>query len=77
MLLLQLLPNDDAVFPPQDIIPAQAEDFRLPHAGKDIEEKDVVKLVVLDRRCPALRDTRQGAFVSGIVDNDLVTLGGG
>ena len=89
MLLLQLLPNDDAVFPPQDIIPAQAEDFRLLHAGKDIEEKDVVKLVVLDCfqetgqfrgsdcLCPALRNARQGAFVGDVADNDLVTLGGG
>ena len=89
VLLLQLLPNDDAVFLPQDIIPAQAENFRLPQAGKDIKEKDVVKLVVFnrfqetgqlrrsDRLCPALRYTRQGAFVGDVADNDLVTLGGG
>lgn len=89
MLLLQLLPNDDAVFPPQDIIPAQAKNFRLPQTGKDIKEKDVVKLVVFDRfqetgqlrgsdrLCPALRDTWQGAFVCNIADNDLITLSGG
>ena len=84
MLLLQLLPNDNAVFLPQDIIPAQAKDLGQAQAGENVNKENVAELFAIDRLQESaefggrdranlvLRYTRQRATLGHIAEQQLI-----